>query len=68
MTSSEMSTAFYYRNRYLMAFECRATVAFQSNSPSRYSTASADTILCQGHYAEFKIEQYHQSVFVGTSW
>lgn len=51
-----------------MAFECRATVAFQSNSPSRYSTASADTILCQGHYAEFKIEQYHQSVFVGTSW
>lgn len=39
-------------NRYLMAFECRATVAFQSNSPSRYLTASADTILCRGHYAQ----------------
>lgn len=35
-----------------MAFECRETVAFQSNSPSRYLTASADTILCQGHYAQ----------------
>lgn len=52
MTSSKMSTAFYFGNGYLMAFDYRVIVAFQSNSPSRYSAGSVDAVICQGRYTQ----------------